>query len=273
MPSGGCPSNAYGYYSSPLGAAYASQISNSRGRGWGSSLWGLIFFLALLYLLYSLSRGCFQGPRTVGVEESAVIYGPKGSEMEESLAVYGDTSGPRCPPDSAPIPLSPPDLVPPIEAYRPPQPDQGVVPATPNIAFPAGGVAFDSEVFLPSEATEEYYQTFNPRDLSSAMPLSWRPSPPQCPVEDQEAFDEFSRYAISPGQLSKSTSMAAVMRLAESTREGNSRTLGSQSLLRNAVTPTSPIPTGNSEFVFLDSSVRQGYIAAATGRFPSTISC
>ena len=81
-------------------------------------------------------------------------------------------------------------------------------------------------------------------------------------------YSEFNRYAIAPTQMKRAETMRSVLRLGELSRDGLSRTLGQRSLLRDFVTPLGPNPVGESAMLWNDSSVRQSYIAAATGRFP-----
>lgn len=169
----------------------------------------------------------------------------------------------------------------------------GRVPFTPNLGSPtpdemigsramAGGTPYQPSTFAPSEATAEFYQTFQPSSLSSMMPANWRPTGQNCgavapaqagasPVDTN--FDEFSRYTVAPSQVQRAETLRGTIRLAELTSTRNSRTLGEPSLLRNAVTPLSPVPIGSTAFVFSDSQQRQGYIAAATGRYPDDIGC
>jgi hypothetical protein len=170
----------------------------------------------------------------------------------------------------------------------------GRVPFTPNLgsnSIPdemmgtramAGGTPYQPGAFSPSEATAEFYSTFQPSSLSSMMPANWRSTAQNCGAVSAASagasavdtdFDEFSRYTVSPSQVQKAETMRGTIRLSEMTSSRNARTLGEPSLLRNAVTPTGPIPTGSAQFIFNDSSVRQGYIAAATGRYPTDISC
>jgi len=169
----------------------------------------------------------------------------------------------------------------------------GRVPFTPNLGSPtsdemigsramAGGAPYQAGAFAPSDASAEFYQTFQPSSLASMMPANWRPSGQNCgavapaqagaaPVDTN--FDEFSRYTVSPSQVQKAETLRGTIRLAELTSTRNSRTLGEPSLLRNAVTPLSPVPIGSEAFVFQDSQSRQAYIAAATGRYPDDIGC
>jgi hypothetical protein len=169
----------------------------------------------------------------------------------------------------------------------------GRLPFTPNLGNPssdeiigtramAGGTPYQSGAFSPSDASAEFYATFQPSNLASMMPANWRTTAQNCgsvsaaqagasPVKTN--FDEFSRYTVSPSQVQKAETMRGTIRLAELTSTRNSRTLGAQSLLRNAVTPLSPVPIGSDMFIFNDSSIRQGFIAAATGKYPEDISC
>jgi hypothetical protein len=169
----------------------------------------------------------------------------------------------------------------------------GRVPYTPNLGSPTsdetmgsrgmvGGTPYKAGAFAPSDASVDFYATFQPSSLASMMPANWRPSGQNCgavapaqagaaPVDTN--FDEFSRYTVSPSQVQKAETLRGTIRLAELTSTRNARTLGETSLLRNAVTPLSPVPIGSNAFIFNDSSQRQGFIAAATGRYPEEISC
>lgn len=174
----------------------------------------------------------------------------------------------------------------------------GRAPSTPNAGMPlsdevtpagrrsATSAPYLDDAFAPSQATAEFYQTFNPISLSSLMPANWRPTGKNCgavgPVSAAEAagtapadtrFDEFSRYTIAPDQVQRAETMRGTIRLSELTNTRNSRTLGMPSLLRNYVTPTGPTPIGNDAMLWNDSQQRQGYIAAATGRYPDQIGC
>lgn len=168
----------------------------------------------------------------------------------------------------------------------------GRVPFTPNLGLPTpdevigsravGSTPFQSSAFAPSEVSAEFYATFQPSSLSQMMPANWRPSGQNCgavaaaqagasPVDAN--FDEFSRYTVAPSQVQKAETLRGTIRLAEITNTRNSRTLGEPSLLRNAVTPLSPIPIGSTAFPWMDSQMRQGFIAASTGRYPEDIGC
>lgn len=123
--------------------------------------------------------------------------------------------------------------------------------------------------FDMTEAGKEFMQAYNPTGLASVMPAGWRAEKPACQNNGDAGHAEWSRYSLSPLAVARSENLKAVMRVSENTRQGLSRTLGQQSLLRNAVTPIGPQPIGSHAFIFQDSSVRQAYIAAATGSFPS----
>lgn len=170
--------------------------------------------------------------------------------------------------------------------------------STPNVGLPladevtpagkalSASAPYLDDSFAPSQATAEFYQTFNPISLSSLMPANWRPTGKNCgavaPASAAQAagtapadtrFDEFSRYTIAPDQVQRAETMRGTIRLSELTNTRNSRTLGMPSLLRNYVTPTGPTPIGNDAMLWNDSQQRQGYIAAATGRYPDQIGC
>lgn len=134
----------------------------------------------------------------------------------------------------------------------------------------ATGSPIDDATYSASPETAQYYETFQPVSLESTMPIGWR-SPgasAKCGGGEDELYGEFSRYAITPNQMKRAENMKSVLRLGELSREGLSRTLGQRSLLRDFVTPLGPQPIGENAMLFNDSSVRQNYIASATGRFP-----
>lgn len=144
------------------------------------------------------------------------------------------------------------------------------VPAT-LFSSTAAGSPIDDATYAASPETAQYYEHFQPVSLESTMPMGWR-SPgasAKCSGADDELYGEFSRYAISPNQMKRAENMKSVLRLSELSREGLSRTLGQRSLLRDFVTPLGPSPIGDNAMLWNDSSVRQNYIASATGRFPS----
>ena len=122
--------------------------------------------------------------------------------------------------------------------------------------------------FTPSEEMQAYDATFAPTTLQQSMPASWRTDGTEDTGASSEEFAEFSRYAISPNQMQKSENMRSMLRLGELSRDGLARTLGQKSLLRDYVTPVGPLPMGNGAMLWNDSSVRQNFIASATGRFP-----
>jgi hypothetical protein len=120
-----------------------------------------------------------------------------------------------------------------------------------------------------TEAGKDYLNVYAPAGLASVMPAGWKTNAKGGGDQAGGAFAEFSRYSISPEAVARSENLRASLRLSENTRQQMSRTLGSDSLLRNAVTPIGPYPIGDKAMLWNDSSVRQGYIAAATGFFPT----
>lgn len=128
------------------------------------------------------------------------------------------------------------------------------------------GASLTANTYSMSQETRDYYDHFQPVALESSMPQGWRTGITE--ENCDPAFSEFSRYAISPKQMKKAEDMRSVLRLSEMSRDGLSRTLGQRSLLRDFVTPLGPQPVGNQAMLWNDSSVRQNYIAAATGKFP-----
>ena len=156
---------------------------------------------------------------------------------------------------------------------------QGALPSslakTPQPTLVSGvmaGNALDANTFQVSEDTEAYYKVFKPVSLESTMPMGWRTAPEDAAKNraagEEDVYSEFNRYAIAPTQMKRAETMRSVLRLGELSRDGLSRTLGQRSLLRDFVTPLGPNPVGESAMLWNDSSVRQSYIAAATGRFP-----
>jgi len=114
------------------------------------------------------------------------------------------------------------------------------------------------------------------------MPASWRGGKDvQCiepnSIKDggptETKYDEFGRYSISPMSAQHAESLRGTIRLSELSSTRNARTLGTPSLLRDMVSPISPIPIGSQQSTFLDSEARLSMIAAATGSYPDTIGC
>lgn len=149
--------------------------------------------------------------------------------------------------------------------------------ASPHATMPAAS-PFADDAFRPSEATEEFYSTFNPQSLAQMMPSHWRPGggKQRCDAAgggaeggDEGQYSQFARYSISPEMMRRSEGLRGMMRLQENTMTTNSKTLGMPNLLQNAVTPLRATPIGSGQFVFQDSQLRQGFIAAATGAYPS----
>ena len=149
----------------------------------------------------------------------------------------------------------------------------GSLPEAPKVSAALagdGGWTLDANTFAPSQDSEDYYKHFKPVSLEATMPMGWRAAqdPAKCASGEENIYSEFSRYAISPNQMKRAENMRSVLRLGELSRDGLSRTLGQRSLLRDFVTPLGPNPVGDSAMLWNDSSVRQNYIASATGRFP-----
>ena len=219
-----------------------------------SRICSFILSFIVLVAVFWLIAGMFR-PRDGGCR---AVYGDVKSCADSTPPLYDGDAGP-----------------PPLEAYYPPEPGTplGKLSATPNVAFPdarEAGAPYNATSFSNSEEAESYYRTFNPMSLQRAMPSNWRTQKEGCPGKADKTYDEFSRYTISPQKTKASTALAGVMRLGTNTRQGLSRTLGPRSLLHDAVVQLSPVPIGDSAFTFLDSSVRQSYIAAAMGAFPET---
>ena len=154
----------------------------------------------------------------------------------------------------------------------------GSIPEVPRISGAMVGVGaavsgspVDGATYGISEDSAEYYKHFKPVSLESTMPMGWRTAenPGKCSAGEDDLYSEFSRYAISPNQMKRAENMRSVLRLSEISRDGLSRTLGQRSLLRDFVTPLGPNPIGDNAMLWNDSSVRQNYIASATGRFPT----
>ena len=166
----------------------------------------------------------------------------------------------------------------PLRAYYPPEVGTPLdkLSATPNVAFPSAleqPAPYDQTSFSNSDEANAYYATFNPMSLQRAMPSNWRSEKKGCPATEDNKYDEFSRYTISPQKTKASTALAGVMRLGTSTRNASSRIVGAGSILHDSVVPIGPRPIGDSAFTFLDSSIRQSYIAAAMGAFPEQKNC
>ena len=143
------------------------------------------------------------------------------------------------------------------------------------------GQTYDQAAFVPSEATKEFYDAYNPSKFTSMMPASWRGNDEnKKSVETtgngeavENNFEEFGRYSVSPMAAQNAESLRGTIRLSELSSTRNARTLGTQSLLREAVTPVGPVPIGSKNYAWGDSSERLAMVAAATGSYPSEIGC
>ena len=168
--------------------------------------------------------------------------------------------------------------------YVPPGTDATSAVDTPNV-YPVSSrlnnphfTTYNQNVYAPSEDFEAYLSSFNPTGLSDQMPLNWRAGGDVgCEKRDadgsKEEWESFGRYSITPQQFRKAEKLDRLMALGLNTREGNAKALGLPSLLHNSLMATSPVPIGNDAFIFNDSSLRQAYIAQATGSFPSLSQC
>lgn len=156
------------------------------------------------------------------------------------------------------------------------QPSVPRVPSPPLVASKLSMTALDS-AFDMSDAGREYLEAYQPKGLSSVMPAGWKSgkSGVDGEADDSETgpFAEFSRYSITPQAVERSEKLRSVLRLSENTRQGQGRTLGFQSLLRNLVTPIGPQPIGDKAMLWNDSSTRQGFIADSIGKFPDVANC
>ena len=151
--------------------------------------------------------------------------------------------------------------------FQEPRPGLGAPVGVSGAFAGTGGSALDSGTYEVSEDSSEYYKHFKPMALEKTMPLGWRgEGAEKCGSE--EVYREFGRYAVTPVQMKKAEGLRSVLRLSENSRDGLARTLGQRSLQRDFVTPLGPSPIGDAAMLFNDSSVRQNYIASATGRFP-----
>ena len=125
------------------------------------------------------------------------------------------------------------------------------------------------KLWQDSDATKEYYASQKTTKLDDIMPASWKSEKTSC----GGAADEFTKFSVSKEGLEKAEALRGTIRLSENSRSANGRIVGHTSLLRNAVTPTKPIPIGDTQFTFLDSQTRQNLIAEATGKYPEDVSC
>lgn len=277
--------DAYGRCGGGFGYPTAPLRSSRLGSACGS----IALFVLLVVVVWWLFSGKSQEPEVFRCVDD--LRTPRrSSEGEVDLLLYGEaaraaqahtpvahpgsgcaepsaTATPRMHPSSAGAAVQ--------EGATVPQSVQA-----PHLASHGGldvrGGSFGTELngaFEMSDVTKEYMEAYNPTGLASVMPAGWKSEKPQHEAAGAGAFAEFSRYSISPEAVAKSENMRAVLRLSENTRQQMSRTLGSESLLRNAVTPIGPYPVGDKAMLWNDSSVRQAYIAAATGSFPSLDYC
>ena len=177
---------------------------------------------------------------------------------------------------SAPKNVDPLDLA---ASWKGRDPGLGTLPTSPQ-AQRASGASF-AGAFDMEDAGKEYLATYSPSGLAAVMPAGWKGvegganahHPSSALSSSGDPFSEFSRYSVSPQAVARSENLRGVMRLSENTRQGQGRTLGYQSLLRNYVTPIGPQPIGDKAMLWNDSSSRQAYIASSTGKFPELDAC
>uniref|UniRef100_A0A6C0BZL3 Uncharacterized protein n=1 Tax=viral metagenome TaxID=1070528 RepID=A0A6C0BZL3_9ZZZZ len=287
--------SAYPYSSGMLSANPVVSTSASAPSRFqcGSVTCGFVLFVILFCILWF-----FWNPRRstteVIVEKSKPErYGASGPGVSPSVSSrpYNQPAG-QLAQVTGPAPLEPgcvnPQAPVPIEAindsqYNTLKANNGAsvpsLPKSPEVTVPlagggaslTGGAPIDSSTYGLSDESAEYYKTFQPISLESTMPMGWRSATnsSKCASGGDDIYNEFSRYAISPNQMKRAENMRSVLRLGESSRDGLSRTLGQRSLLRDFVTPLGPSPIGDKAMLWNDSSVRQNYIASATGRFPT----
>ena len=280
---------------------------------------GVIAFLALLFVAFVLLRHCMKGSSSSRNNGSAV-YGAAGGQQQQPFAqveAAAQDMGFRAGQDvvarkAERVPL-PEDPQPPksmkcsvTQGQAPPGPDvkmaidgsvyqprtdwgvltqtSGKIPSALVNTESNAGSPFEINSFVPSAATQEFYDTNNPSKLTSMMPASWRANGREANCVEpssyndgggptQAKYDDFGRYSVSPMSAQHAEALRGTIRLSELSSTRNARTLGTPSLLREMVTPVSPIPVGSDMMTFLDSEERLAMIAAATGQFPDTIGC
>jgi hypothetical protein len=198
------------------------------------------------------------------------------SDMKCSL-----TQGPRPQGPDVPIPIDG-SVYQPLSDWEGNTQTAGKIPAALVAMESNAGSPYQNASFKPSAATKEFYDAFNPQALSSMMPAAWRGGgdAKNCVQQSsyngastENAFDEFSRYSVSPMSAQRAEALRGTMRLSELSSTRNARTLGTTSLLREMVSPLSPIPVGSTNFAWGDSSERLAMIAAATGSYPDSVGC
>jgi hypothetical protein len=116
-----------------------------------------------------------------------------------------------------------------------------------------------------SELFREHERVFKPQTLSQSMPLMWRQKEGARPALEPQ-FAEFANFLVTPESYYSAQAAEGAMRLPQSTRNGNSRTMGLTDLLREKIAPITK-SIGREPMPFLDSQARQDYIAAAVGAY------
>ena len=138
-------------------------------------------------------------------------------------------------------------------------------------------------LFELSDASKEFVAAFAPNGLAKSMPPSWRNAKEMSKTgvssasynsePNAKAFDEFSRYTVTPNASHRAESLRGAMRLPELSSARNYKALGAPNYLLEQMFPTKPKPIGFANMPFLDSSARLARVAAATGEYPSEIKC
>lgn len=276
----------------------------------GKTICGVLFFILLLFLAWMLLRQCWARPPVI-VANSYPYYGDsnKMKDIENSAqqmqfqpgVVQKQQHGPFPPEQQVPTamkcsathgarPQGPKVEMPLDGSNYQPRTDWGQLTQTSgkvpgalvNMESTAGS-PYEMNSFSPSKATQEYYDAYNPSKLTSMMPASWRgsgdagtcvePNSYSDAAPSDVKYSDFGRYAVSPMSAQHAEALRGTIRLSELSSTRNARTLGTSSLLRESVTPVSPIPIGSTEAFSHDSSSRLAMIAAATGSYPDQIGC
>ena len=291
------------------GGAQQTLLPQFSARRHGKTLCTWVLVLSLAFLAFILIRSCWTGNRQYAAAAPAKGFGITSPQAAEAMGYV--PGAPVVAPKEQEVPLPPQQALPSggvqcsiTQGKRPPGPDApvamdgnvysprtdwgvltqtaGKLPTSLTVKESNAGSRYETANFQPSAATMEFYNAFKPASINSLMPASWRGSTDQnCSVENADynagptakRYDEFSRYSISPMSAQHAEALRGTIRLSELSSTRNSKTLGVQSLLRNTVTPISPIPIGSTSYSWGDSDARLSMIAAATGSFPDEIGC
>lgn len=284
------------------------QASSSMPRG--KTICGVLFFILLLFLAWMLLRQCWAQPPVIVGDLYADSNAQKTQKIENShqkmdfqtgvvqkqehesfppeqqvptAMKCSATHGARPQGAKVDMPLDGSIYQPRTDWGQLTQTSGKVPGALVNMESIAGS-PYEMNSFAPSQATQEYYDAYNPSNLTSMMPASWRgagendgtcvePNSYSDAAPSDVKYNEFGRYSVSPMSAQHAEALRGTIRLSELSSTRNARTLGTSSLLRESVTPISPVPIGSKQSTFLDSSSRLAMIAAATGSYPDEIGC